>query len=601
MTFSDLKKKHEIIQRYVDVIDDNELSTLSKFLRNRISCPESYVTMLGETSSGKTTLINGLLKKKLLKTSAAPTTGTIVEVKFDSDVDKPEYYAINRDATMEQLDRSTFLSLSSSPDEFLSRLQAVVPEVSGLSGLRLFDTPGYGSIVDRHEEVLKEFIPNSDVIIYVIGYKIGIQENDFQFMRYIQELINDDTDVAVVVNRCPTDIAERDKRLNEIRRYAEDLFHRSVPVFTVAAEPNNSGDTLPAAENLWRHIGKLLNSPERQKILISTLNSYLDDLLSQADRIVEKRELAHLTSQQEKDDLRLYANELRKKGADIIKSEITPTFDRLIADIPNQLSGAHDRICEELSATIDNEPTGRMDETIAFVNNHSLPMAVNRETREYQRRLMLELDTMNKRVDDYLNEAIADFSCAVKLRLTTNAELAARAGGGKIVGKIMENGLNQYFRAFGGAGGARAGVANAAKHMLKKVGDLFGKTFSRETHNTLAHILKKIGATSANAIGNTVIVIIETAQVIIDYSTWKLKLKNQVSKGMKQWYSKTVETVTEDVKNLKNQNIDTLMRIINDAALQYELDADEATDNISILIERRKNTHKELEDANYEP
>ena len=90
MTFSDLKKKHEIIQKLIDAINDEELSTLSKFMRSRISSPESYVTMLGETSSGKTTLINGLLNERLLKTSAVPTTGAIVEVLFDSEVTSPE-------------------------------------------------------------------------------------------------------------------------------------------------------------------------------------------------------------------------------------------------------------------------------------------------------------------------------------------------------------------------------------------------------------------------------------------------------------------------------------------------------------------------------
>lgn len=597
MTFSDLKKKHEIIQKLVDVVNDDELTTLSKFMRSRISSPESYVTMLGETSSGKSTLINGLLQKKLLKTSAAPTTGAIVEVSFDSDVSSPEYYAINRNATMEQLDYNTFVSLSSNPDDMLARLQIAVPEVKGLSGLRVFDTPGYGSIVDKHEEVLKEFIPNSDAIVYVIGYKIGIQENDFLFWRYIQELIHDDTDIIIVVNRCPVTVTENDRRLNEIRSYSTDIFHRNVPVFTIEAETSASGDILPPAKEVWDYINKLLNSPERQKILINTLNAYLDDLLAQADSIVDKHELAHLMSHQEKEDLRICAKELRQKGNHIVNTEIIPTFDRLIADTPKLFSRAQDAIYENIVTAIDNEVTGRMDETIAFVNNHSLPMAINRETKEYERRLMLELDAMNERVDDYLNEAIANYYHEIELRYASNAELAARVGGGKIVGKFMENGLKQYFAAFGGAGGAGAGVANAAKHLLKKVGDLFGKKFSRETYNALAHTLKKIGATSAKAIGNVVTVIIELAQVIIDYSTWKPKLKKQVKKGLCVWCEKTIETVTTDLENLRKQNIETLKEIIDGIAYSYELEAEETVDNVSALIERKKQIHKELEEA----
>lgn len=596
MTFADLKRKHEIIQKLIDAINDEDLYTLSKFLRSRISSPESYVTMLGETSSGKTTLINGLLNERILKTSAAPTTGAIVEVLFDSEIKTPEYYAINRNATMEQIDANTFIDLSCNPDDLLARLQIAVPEVASLAGLRLFDTPGYGSIVDKHEEVLREFIPNSDIIIYVIGYKIGIQENDFLFMRCIQELIHDDTDVIVVVNRCPATISEKDRRLTEIRRYAEDLFHRSIPIFTVATETNDSGNALPKASVLWAYVDKLLNSQERQETLVRTLNSYLEDLLAQADGIIEKYEIANIMSLKEKEELKVCAEELRNKGINIINTEIIPTFDRLISEAPRLLEQAKETIQSELSDSIDAEKTGRMDETIAFVNNHSLPMAINRETKEYERRLMLELDAMNDRVDDYLNEAIADYYHEIELHFATNAELAARTGGGKIVGKMMENGLRQYFAAFGGAGGAGAGVANAAKHLLKKTGDLFGKKFSRKTYNALAHTLKKIGFTSVKAIGNAVTVIIEVAQVIFDYSTWKPKLKLQVRKGLSKWYEKTVDTATMDLESLKSENIKTLEEIINDIASSYEIEAEEIIENMPELIALKTETHKKLEE-----
>lgn len=596
MTYDDLIKKHTIIQRLIDTVGDNELSTLSKFMRSRIASPESYVTMLGETSGGKSTLINGLLQKKLLPTSAVPTTGAIVEVFFDPEATSPEYYAINRNATMEKLNRGAFTALSGKPDAQLSRLRVAVAPPGGLSGLRLFDTPGYGSILDQHEEVLREFIPNSDAIIYVIGYKTGIQENDFLFMRCIQELIHDDTDVVVVVNRCTASVSEKDKRIKEIRRYAEDLFHRAVPIFMVGSEVNSAGEALPQAKDLWDHVNKLLNSQDRKHSLINTLNAYLDDLLVQAESIITKRELEAFTSKQEKEDLRACAEAFRRKGKAIISDEIIPVFDRLIKGTPRWLEQAEDRICSELSAAIREEKTGRMDETIAFVNNHSLPVAIKHETKEYERRLMLELDAMNERVDQYLNEAIANYYREIELRFASNVELAVRTGGGKILGKVLENGLRQYFSAYAGAGGVGAGIANAAKHMLKKAGDLFGKKFSRETYNALAHTLKRIGFTSAKAIGNAVVVIIEVAQLIYDYSTWKTKLVNQVKKGLQEWREKTVSTVLEDLEKLKNQNITTLNEIIDETASGYEFDENADDGNLPELLALKKETYEKLEE-----
>lgn len=596
MTFSGLREKYDIIHELVNAIGDEELSVLSKFLRSRIVSPESYVTLLGETSSGKTTLINGLLGKNLLKTSAAPTTGTIVEVKFESGIGVPEYYAINRNATMEVLDKNTFADLSCKPDDLLSRLQLVVPELKGLSGLRLFDTPGYGSIIDRHEEVLREFIPNSDVLIYVIGYKIGIQEEDFLFMRSIQELLQDDTEIIVVVNRCPLMVTDKDRRIREIGEYARDLFHRSVPVFKVMAEACDAPEILPQAPDLWAYINKRLNSPERQQKLIRTLNAYLDDLLVQADHVIEKQELANRISREEKAALRKCAENLREKGSRINDTLIVPTFDRLIVQAPGALARARDMICDKILNRIDSEKTGRMDETLTFVNVHYLPLTVNQEMREYQRHLELVLDDMNEQVDNYLNQAIADYYSEIELRFASNVELAARFGGRKIAGRFLENGLRQYFAAFGGAGGAGAGVANAAKHLLKKTGELFGKKFSSKTYNVLAHTLKRIGFTSIKAIGNAVAVILEVALVIIDYATWKPKLKNQVRKGLDQWYDKTVDTVIIDLEKLKDENINTLNTIIKENASAYEIEADAIPEDISALITLQQQTHRKLEE-----
>lgn len=161
----------------------------------------------------------------------------------------------------------------------------------------------------------------------------------------------------------------------------------------------------------------------------------------------------------------------------------------------------------------------------------------------------------------------------------------------------MENGLRQYFAAFGGAGGSGAGVANAAKHLLKKAGDLLGKKFSRETYNALAQTLKKIGFTSVKAIGNAAAVIIEFAQVIIDYSTWKPTLKKEVKKGLGEWYEKSVDTATRDLENLKTQNIKTLNDIINDSASRYEMEADKMIENMPELIALKAEIHKKLEGA----
>ena len=60
-----LMEKLDSMEPIIEYLDDPEINAISTFLADRIASPDSFVTLLGETSSGKSTLIN----------SAEPSTG----------------------------------------------------------------------------------------------------------------------------------------------------------------------------------------------------------------------------------------------------------------------------------------------------------------------------------------------------------------------------------------------------------------------------------------------------------------------------------------------------------------------------------------------
>ena len=159
MNNKNLFKIMEELMCLIKPLQNEKLNVLGKFLLQRIANPESYVVLLGETSSGKSTIINSFIKQKILPVSSIPTTGAITEIYFDQDSKKIGFYAVNKNATMEILDESMFRTLVQTPDKDLSRLRVVVPtEVNSLHGSRLFDTPGYGSIIN--EPILPTNMPN---------------------------------------------------------------------------------------------------------------------------------------------------------------------------------------------------------------------------------------------------------------------------------------------------------------------------------------------------------------------------------------------------------------------------------------------------------
>ncbi len=266
-------------------------------LDSRIKMPQSYTAIIGETSSGKSTLINGLFSKKILPTSAKPTTGTVTQLIIDNQLSEQEYVAINRDASVETIDQNMFNHLVEKPDKNLLRLKIALPHPSEeYDGLNIFDTPGYNSLITEHEEVLRNFIPECDVIIHVVGYRIGFGEQDQSLLSSVYEHIKNldlDIPVLLVVNRCPSDITLTSKRIVEIYNHAKDTLHKDLDVVLVPSiiqeDLQNSMDVLPKAPELWNSLFEVVNSDDRKVQLEKISRSKLLSLLNEISLDLEEK------------------------------------------------------------------------------------------------------------------------------------------------------------------------------------------------------------------------------------------------------------------------------------------------------------------------
>lgn len=569
------------IDQAVDLVDNDHLRSLSRFLRERITYPESYVVLLGETSCGKTTLLNGLLGQGLLATSAKPSTGTVVEIMDQEGLAEPQFFAVNTDATLEVLSYDTFSQLTLVPDQELLRLRLCINKLPfGLTNLRLFDTPGYGSINEQHEEVLKEFIPECDVLIYVVSYRIGMKENDHNFMQLINELLPADSPVYLVINRAPKDAKADDKRVNEIQRHAEDCLHRKLPLYIVPTVTEDIADDskriLPTADLLWQDLAEELESEERRQNLFNAFRGFQKDLLLKL-RACQEKKLAHARANtQEQQMMKEHIEEFlgNEKTA---QAEISHEFQNLDSRIEALFDYAANRISEKACQEIEssNRWSGH-EECSGFIQNHLLPLQVKCETRDITNFIQERLEDLDERINSLLNTAVIDFEKKISLCIPIYEPLI-RDVGIRLGKEATQFGLQTFFKQYGGAGGSAAGVANAAKRGLKKLGDLFGKKFSRETHNALAHSLKKIGATSIQAICVAATAIVEGLVYAYDVITWPGKLRQLTNQGIENWKRDTASAAKKYLQELEDFNRESVRTHFEEYRKMSDIDTEEAS------------------------
>ena len=549
----------EKLQKIAEELGNEKAIHAAKFLKQRIENPDSYVVCLGESCSGKSTIINHIIGKDILPVSGVPSTAAIAEICLDKSCTEDSYFAINKNATMEVIDNETFRKLSLKPDNELERLRVVSNSDKDWSGIKLFDTPGYGSLVSEHEEVLMNFLPDCDAILYTVSYKIGIQDEDYAFIQSMSELTRCGIPFCLIINRCPIGTKENDVRVVEIKNYVKGLLEvTEIPMFLIETFGKEDNYSYKSVEKIQSFIIETVKSEKRINELNEAFRRYTCDLCDIIDSGIDKTiSFASIDKEEEQlliDATKEYISALRKAKYEIVG----PGFDRIIENFPRQVDSCAENLKKACIKEVNNQSTFEKEESQVFVSHYLLKYNGQKQAKELQFYLEEELNDIDNKLNDYLNKAVVKIENDLKIK---NVSEATKSGfeilknGGK---EALGRGLIAYFAKFGGQGGAGAGVANAASHYLKQFGNMFNKTFSLETHNALKHFLKKVGLTSTKALAVAAVIVIDAVATVIDLTTWKATLNKSLEKATKKWAEDVKSLTKKDLEKLRADNIKSL-------------------------------------------
>ncbi len=167
------------------------------------------VVVIGEFNAGKSSFINALLGDDLLPVGITPTTEVIELMRYaEATTGRPQ---LREDGTREW----------------------VHPGV-GAQGVAIVDTPGTGSVFQRHETTAKEFLHRSDLVIFVISAKRAFAETE---RLYLELAKNYGKKIILVVNQI--DLLQPREQA-EVRRFierqVEDLLDLRPLLFMVSAK-----------------------------------------------------------------------------------------------------------------------------------------------------------------------------------------------------------------------------------------------------------------------------------------------------------------------------------------------------------------------------
>ncbi len=205
-----IKEIHELTQD----IQHKELSQTVSDLRNRIHDPFMFV-ICGEVKVGKSSFINALLESKteICKVAPSPMTDTIQLIVYG-----PEY---------QMTALSPVLKRISYPEDILKEIAIV-------------DTPGTNTIIAHHQEITENFVPTSDLVIFVFEAKNPYRQSAWDFFNFIK------TDwqkkvIFVLQQKDLIDPADLQINIRGLEQYAKEKGISNPLIFPVSAKMDLEG------------------------------------------------------------------------------------------------------------------------------------------------------------------------------------------------------------------------------------------------------------------------------------------------------------------------------------------------------------------------
>jgi small GTP-binding protein len=243
-------EEQEVLQRALQVLSGweaapGDLEHLRRALRQ---LDELFLlVVVGEFNSGKSALINALLGEAFLPEGPTPTTDRIY-VLAHGQAGAPEFV-------------QNEVRLLRYPAELLRQV-------------RIVDTPGTNAVLRQHEAIARDFVPRSDLVLFVTSADRPFTESERAFLESIRQW---GKKVVVVINK--DDLLEGEAARREVETFVRSQVRRLLDfepeLFLVSARAGLRAPDSPGADGFRRFRDQLRDTLTQTHLVALKLRSPL--------------------------------------------------------------------------------------------------------------------------------------------------------------------------------------------------------------------------------------------------------------------------------------------------------------------------------------
>ena len=364
----------------------SELQKKIERIQRRLNDPQLYLAVVGEFSSGKTTLINALLRDELLPTSALVATAAATRLQGGSNLHViADWKGEQLDLTegeichLQNVDPKSSDPLVADCRQLINALtsqEVIAKDVEAITithpasfldrGITIIDTPGTNAVNQRHGEITRQIVEDeADAAIVIIPATVPLSQSLCDFLEeslrpYWHRCL------FIVTRLDQVRLSEQETLMTDVKsRLCEHLGIQSPVVYGCAAQvvlDCLSGEAVQPDSQGWQRRLETLEThlldrlrQERTLSIAERLLRLLNRLFEQLEEHLRSQHLDHKTQQINLKqniipDLSTFATQQKT----ICRQQVQEATTSLLPQVRRAVKLSHQQACDRIQQAIFN-------------------------------------------------------------------------------------------------------------------------------------------------------------------------------------------------------------------------------------------------------
>ncbi len=587
---------------------------LGDAIRSRAAALEKpfQLAVVGHFSRGKSTLINALLKRKLLKDAVIPNTAACTVVKhgeperfrvtYREGTSYPDIEQVSTDLAHDIARYTSDSSVGENESEAMERYTAVMEKKSAslsevieqvdiwcesefLSslGIEIVDTPGIDAVFKEHQRVTLRRIPTVDATIFLFQPDPGLGERELLFIQFIKEFVKSMffvmTKVDTVDQEVVTGMMEFSRNALAARTGME-IEH----IYPVSARRALNGGDQGFEEFRDALQAYLVENTGKVRLHAATLQAILvcDDILAgvEEDARAVSRSLADL--EEELASIQRETNNITNQ-----RDELLLRIDQKIEEIITDSVVKIDTLSDELLKAVEQQINLLSHNQLKYADEYLQPVMkdtiiswLGQNQKNVESKIKLLNDLIRKKIQTMLGAVQSDKERALLLR-SVDIQITSPI---TISGAVGESISDRLVRLLGGVGVTGAisdalasitdTVMDMGRQVVNAVGGVFGRLLGTRTTNVpivqdrTTKAREKVRLYLRQPVRGTGHNVYE---VVVEGSSRNVGVRVVIEHNFAQWRDQLKQEVSDIVNSRVNRRLAQLLKQIEAKSSQEEV------------------------------